>query len=274
MPITMRMLRMLGPRTDTSAIASSRAGSVSITSVKRIRTKSTLPPKNPAQSPIATPMVMVTIIAAMPTSSEIRAPKMIRERMSRPSASVPSGNFHDGGHGSPKLLATARVGSCGARIGASSATTDQARHHRGADHLHRVDARLQPICSSRMRGSRNAYIRSTSRFAITIRNAENSTVPMMSGMSRLNTASYASRPSARPVEYRLGEHHAAQQSREVESRERHQRQQRVRPSHASSSLARARGPCRSRCERIPAPSPRRDWCAGCASSSPPSRARA
>src|SRR4029077_2879060 len=66
---------------------------------------------------------------------------------------------------------------------------DQARHHRCADDFHRVGARLQPISSSRIRGSRKAYIRSTMRFAITIRNAEKSTVPMMSGMSRLKIAS-------------------------------------------------------------------------------------
>jgi hypothetical protein len=121
-PITSRMLNRLGPSTDTSAIASSRPGSVSITSVKRIRMKSTVPPKNPAASPIATPMVSVTAIAAMPTSSEIRAPKMIRESTSRPSSSVPSRNNREGAAGSPKVAATARVGSCGAIIGARIAT--------------------------------------------------------------------------------------------------------------------------------------------------------
>jgi hypothetical protein len=121
-PITMKIVRRLGPRTATRAIASSSGGRDSIRSVKRIRIKSTAPPKNPEHSPMAMPMVIVTAIAATPTVSEIRAPKMIRESTSRPSSSVPMRNLSDGAPGSPKVGATTIVGSCGARTGAKTAT--------------------------------------------------------------------------------------------------------------------------------------------------------
>ena len=50
-PITSSTLSRLGRSTATNAIASSNAGSVSITSVKRIRTKSAAPPKKPETEP-------------------------------------------------------------------------------------------------------------------------------------------------------------------------------------------------------------------------------
>ncbi len=121
-PMTMKIVRRLGPSTATRAIASSSGGSDSIRSVKRIRIKSTAPPKNPEHRPIAMPMVIVTAIAATPTVSEIRAPKMMRESTSRPSSSVPIGNAREGAPGSPKVGATTIVGSCGASIGAKTAT--------------------------------------------------------------------------------------------------------------------------------------------------------
>ena len=102
---------MLGRSTATKAIASNSAGSVNMTSVKRIKMKSIAPPKKPEARPMVTPMVIVTTIAATPTISEMRAPKMIRESTSRPSWSVPSGNRREGEPGSPKVVATARVGS-------------------------------------------------------------------------------------------------------------------------------------------------------------------
>ncbi len=100
-PITSSTLSRLGWSTATKAIASSSAGNVSITSVNRIRAKSAAPPKKPATSPIATPIVIVITIAATPTISETRAPQMMRESTSRPSSSVPSGKAADGAPGSP-----------------------------------------------------------------------------------------------------------------------------------------------------------------------------
>ncbi len=73
-PITSKIVSRLGLSTATSAIANKSAGKESITSVKRIRRKSIAPPKKPEHKPIATPIVIVTAIAATPTVSEIRAP--------------------------------------------------------------------------------------------------------------------------------------------------------------------------------------------------------
>ena len=73
-PMTIRMLTRLGLSTATSAIASSNAGSVSMTSVNRINATSTAPRKNPAARPIATPIVIVTSIPATPTINDTRAP--------------------------------------------------------------------------------------------------------------------------------------------------------------------------------------------------------
>jgi len=52
---------------------------------------STRPPTKPLTSPSVTPISTLTTTARTPTSSEIRAPWIMRLKMSRPTWSVPSG---------------------------------------------------------------------------------------------------------------------------------------------------------------------------------------
>ena len=66
------------------------AGKDSITSHTRMMKASTMPPRKPARSPSPTPTTTDSTTDANPTSSEIRAPNMRADRMSRPWSSVPS----------------------------------------------------------------------------------------------------------------------------------------------------------------------------------------
>jgi hypothetical protein len=75
----------------TMTIASSRLGSVRMMSIRRMMKISVRPRKKPATSPRMIPTTMDSATTAMPIRSESRAPKMSRDRMSRPIASVPSG---------------------------------------------------------------------------------------------------------------------------------------------------------------------------------------
>src|SRR3954447_4827360 len=100
-PITSTVTVRLGPVTETSAIATSRNGTDSTTSISRARIVSVIPPRNPAASPSTTPMTTVIAVAAPPTSSDTRAPYAIRTRMSRPRSSVPSQNVPFGPRGNP-----------------------------------------------------------------------------------------------------------------------------------------------------------------------------
>ena len=50
-PMTSTVMVRLGPVTETSAIATSRNGTHSTTSISRASTVSTMPPRNPAASP-------------------------------------------------------------------------------------------------------------------------------------------------------------------------------------------------------------------------------
>ena len=68
-------------------MASSRLGSVRMMSISRMIAISTTPRRNPATKD--------TPITDKPISSEMRAPWISRERMSRPMASVPSGYAHE-----------------------------------------------------------------------------------------------------------------------------------------------------------------------------------
>ncbi len=72
-------------------IASSRLGIASSTSVTRISTVSTQPPNAPATVPITTPTASPISVASTPTSSVCCEARIIREKKSRPSWSLPSG---------------------------------------------------------------------------------------------------------------------------------------------------------------------------------------
>ena len=70
--------------------ATNSDGNDNITSQMRMMTASTLPPAKPDSRPRATPTTIDSSTEARPTNSEIRAPYMMAERMSRPWSSVPS----------------------------------------------------------------------------------------------------------------------------------------------------------------------------------------
>src|SRR4051794_8446538 len=81
-----------GPRIATTTIASSRLGSASMMSISRMIRISTAPPAKPAARPNATPSASDRVTTISPISSDSRAPWIRRDRMSRPTSSVPSGN--------------------------------------------------------------------------------------------------------------------------------------------------------------------------------------
>ena len=78
------MVTRLGPSAATKARASKSCGNDNQTSTIVPMTVSTLPPRNPLARPAETPTTRLTRTAATPTSSEMRAPWMIRLSTSRP----------------------------------------------------------------------------------------------------------------------------------------------------------------------------------------------
>src|SRR6218665_1526172 len=73
--------------------ATRMGGKESITSHSRISTASIQPPRKPASRPRDTPSATDSSTETMPTTSEMRAPYISAERMSRPCSSVPSRYF-------------------------------------------------------------------------------------------------------------------------------------------------------------------------------------
>src|SRR5437868_3267119 len=71
--------------------------------------------------PTISPMIRDANTTLVPTSMEMRAPKMTRERMSRPNSSVPNQCAFDGGCNRAGRLSAA--GSCGAIHGANIANS-------------------------------------------------------------------------------------------------------------------------------------------------------
>ena len=69
---------------------SSSPGNAIQASTKRCTAKSSLPPRNPDVPPIRVATTTFSVVAARPTTSEIRAPNSRRLNRSRPNWSVPS----------------------------------------------------------------------------------------------------------------------------------------------------------------------------------------
>src|SRR5579864_6691739 len=99
--------------------ASRIKGKLSWMSAIRMITASPHPPKYPERSPKVQPTHPATITVAIPTRSAIRAPKITRDRTSRPNWSVPNGCAWPGGRST--TANEAAVGLYGARDGASRA---------------------------------------------------------------------------------------------------------------------------------------------------------
>ena len=120
------VLARLGPRTATMTTASTRLGVAMMTSISRVTITSISEPAIAAASPSATPMTTAKAMTATPMNSEMRAPKMTRDRRSRPSPSVPSGKRQL----PPAQTGLARtnsrncsIGECGAMTSAASAAS-------------------------------------------------------------------------------------------------------------------------------------------------------
>src|SRR4051794_10651262 len=86
-----------GPAIATMTAARMKLGMTWNISAKRMRRRSTLPPKKPAVAPITMPSTEAASAAAKPTAREIWMPCAIPERTSRPSSSVPSQCSAEGG---------------------------------------------------------------------------------------------------------------------------------------------------------------------------------
>src|SRR4051794_9668431 len=90
MPIASIVVVVPGPRIATTASASSNTGNANITSITRMNTVSTQPPRYPATTPTVTPTT--TANATLTTATRIDAwmATKTREATSRPSSSVPN----------------------------------------------------------------------------------------------------------------------------------------------------------------------------------------
>src|SRR5437899_304572 len=121
----------LGPSTAMIPIASRMKGNASWASASVMIIVSVQPPRKPARRPSVAPTIPPTTTAAKPTSSETRAPWIIRERTSRPRWSVPSTcalpSAAESVGAASRARSDWRTGSCGAITGAASAITTSSK---------------------------------------------------------------------------------------------------------------------------------------------------
>src|SRR6266478_6327755 len=121
----------LGPSTAMIPIASRMKGNASWASASVMIMVSVQPPQKPARRPSVAPTIPPTTTAAKPTSSEIRAPWIVRERTSRPRWSVPSTcalpSAAESVGAASRARSDWRTGSCGAITGAASAVTTSSK---------------------------------------------------------------------------------------------------------------------------------------------------
>src|SRR3972149_1128983 len=114
-------LGRLAPSAALIAMASSKLGKAKKISVTLIRTVSTTPRLNPAIAPTSMPKGPARPITAAAIDIEMRAPYKTREKMSRPTASVPNRWLRDGDCNRSAMLVL--KGDEGARKGAPTAAT-------------------------------------------------------------------------------------------------------------------------------------------------------
>src|SRR2546427_5227560 len=121
----------LGPSTAMIRTASRMKGNASWASASVMIMVSVQPPRKPARRPSVAPTIPPTTTAAKPTSSETRAPWIIRERTSRPRWSVPSTcalpSAAESVGAASRARSDWRTGSCGAITGAASAVTTSSK---------------------------------------------------------------------------------------------------------------------------------------------------
>ena len=121
------------PSAVTMISASSRVGKAISMSAPRMMSVSTRPPERRRRCPAAPPARRPKTTEASPTSSDTRAPQMMRLRMSRPNSSVPSRWRST----APGPLSTASEncadGLMGAMSGAAAAIDDHGHGQRQPD---------------------------------------------------------------------------------------------------------------------------------------------
>jgi hypothetical protein len=96
-PKTMITCNIPGPIMEIKTRRKSSPGMHCTASTTLCTIRSSLPPIYPVTVPIIKEITVAMVVAAKPTITEIRAPKMTRESTSRPTASAPSKNLADGG---------------------------------------------------------------------------------------------------------------------------------------------------------------------------------
>ncbi|MBA7590992.1 hypothetical protein ES708_33137 [subsurface metagenome] len=82
---------------ETRMIRTIRPGKHIQVSTNLCAIRSNLPPRYPDTIPITAETVVARVEPIKPTVTEIRAPKIMRDSMSRPTLSVPIQNWADGG---------------------------------------------------------------------------------------------------------------------------------------------------------------------------------
>ena len=91
-----RLTALASPRMACSRMTSSRPGTLSRISVRRISRASSRRGAMPLAAPTTTAMQVDTSVEAMPMNRERRPPDQIMEKRSRPRLSVPNGNAPHG----------------------------------------------------------------------------------------------------------------------------------------------------------------------------------
>src|SRR5690554_679685 len=251
MAIAIMALTMLGPVAAMMASARRMEGRAKSRSITRMIRVSSQPPTYPAIDPSASPASSERPVATSPTSSETRAPAMMRDSTSRPNSSAPSTNRvlklpstqrpRGGSYLSQMLWAT---GSMGAIQGAKRAVSTRATTMKLPTKTERLPRRrLRRRAFAPRSGARLAAIVAVSLMAdprveqaVTevdqhVGDHEDGTQheyrPLNEGEVTLGYGLDYEAPHAGPGEHVLDDYRAAQQCAELHPDHGHDRQQRV-----------------------------------------------
>ena len=95
-PIAIMLIATPGANTAAKSSAERIAGNPCTASIRRMSASSSQPPAYPLSTPMRTPAAAPRPTAMTPTAIDVTAPRMMRERTSRPYWSVPNGCVGDG----------------------------------------------------------------------------------------------------------------------------------------------------------------------------------
>src|SRR5690606_19975106 len=110
-----------GPSAAARAMASTRAGKATMTSITRMRIRSNGPPSQPLKPPRTTPATPASTTTPKPAPMERRPPSRTRANRSRPTSSVPNQWAVEGG--CSRRIKSTEFGSCRASQGAITDAT-------------------------------------------------------------------------------------------------------------------------------------------------------